>query len=59
LAQQSIACRLGIPINYLKKCPPEMQAYSMNHWIKKEKNEELFFRFDAEEVRAIFTPKYI
>ena len=35
-----------------------MQAYNMNHWIEKEKNEELFFRFDGEEVRAIFTPKY-
>ena len=30
----------------------------MNFWIKKEKNEELFFRFDGEEVRAVFTPKY-
>ena len=58
LAQQSIACRLGIPINYLRKCPPEVQAYNMNHWIKKEKNEELFFRFDSDEVRAIFTPRY-
>ena len=58
LAQQSIAWRLGIPINYLRKCPPEIQAYNMNHWIKKEKNEELFFRFDGEEVRAIFTPRY-
>jgi hypothetical protein len=58
MAQQSIAWRLGIPINYLRKCPPEMQAYNMNHWIKKEKNEELFFRFDGEEVRAIFTPRY-
>ena len=26
LAQQSIACRLGIPIHYLRRCPPEMQA---------------------------------
>jgi hypothetical protein len=58
LAQQSAACRLGIPINYLRKCPPEMQAYNMNYWMMKEKNEELFFRFDGEEVRAIFTPKY-
>jgi hypothetical protein len=58
MAQQSIAWRLGIPINYLRKCPPEVQAYNMNHWIKKEKNEELFFRFDGEEVRAIFTPRY-
>ena len=56
LAQQSIAWRLGIPINYLRKCPPEMQAYNMNHWIKEEKNEQLFFRFDQQDVRAIFTP---
>jgi len=58
LAQQSAACRLGTPINYLRRCPPEMQAYNMNYWMKKEKNEELFFRFDGEEVRAIFTPRY-
>ncbi len=30
----------------------------MNDWMKKKKNEELFFRFDREEVRAIFTPRY-
>ena len=58
LAQQSAACRLQIPINYLRRCPSEVQAYNMNFWMKKEKNEELFFRFDGEEVRAIFTPRY-
>jgi len=58
IAQQSIANRLGIPIQYLRKCPPEVQAYNMNHWIKEEKNEQLFVRFDGEEVRAVFTPKY-
>ena len=30
----------------------------MNHWIEHEKNEQLFFRFDGPEVRAIFTPRY-
>jgi len=35
-----------------------VQAYNLDHWIKEEKNEKLFFRFDGEEVRAIFTPKY-
>jgi hypothetical protein len=59
IAQQSIASRLGIPIQYLRKCPPEIQRYNMNYWIEKEKNEELFFRFDGDEVRAIFTPRYI
>lgn len=58
IAQQSIANRLGIPIQYLRKCPSEVQAYNMNHWIKEEKNEQLFLRFDGEEVRAVFTPKY-
>ena len=58
IAQQSIANRLGIPIQYLRKCPPEVQAYNMNHWIKEEKNEQLFVRFDGEEVRALFTPRY-
>jgi hypothetical protein len=31
----------------------------MNHWIRKEKNEQLFVRFDGNEVRAVFTPRYI
>ena len=59
IAQQSIASRLGIPIQYLRRCPPEIQRYNINYWIREEKNEELFFRFDKNEVRAIFTPRYI
>lgn len=59
IAQQSIANRLGIPIQYLKRCPEDIQAVNMNHWIRYEKNEELFFRFDGNRVRAIFTPRYI
>ena len=59
VAQQSIANRLGIPIQYLRRCPDDIQALNMNHWIRHEKNEELFFRFDGNDVRAIFTPRYI
>ena len=58
VAQQSICTRLGIPITYLRKCPNDVQAYNMNHWIEKERNPELFFRFDNSDVRAIFTPRY-
>lgn len=58
VAQRSISWRLGIPFNYLSKCPPELQAEQMNHWIKSEKREQLFVRFDDQEVRAIFTPRY-
>ena len=59
VAQQSIAYRLGIPIQYLRRCPESVQAYNMNFWITKEKNEELFFRFHNDQVRAIFTPRYV
>jgi len=58
-AQQSIANRLGIPIQYLRRCPEQIQQLNMNYWIQREKNEELFFRFDGEDIRAIFTPRYI
>jgi hypothetical protein len=57
-AQSLMANRLGIPIQYLQRCPAEVQAYNLNHWITRERNPELFFRFDGEDVRAIFTPRY-
>jgi hypothetical protein len=58
IAQRSAAYRLGIPYQYLRKCPPDIQALNMNYWIEHEKNDELFFRYDGDDVRAIFTTKY-
>ncbi|MBA3013086.1 MAG: DUF945 domain-containing protein [Desulfobacula sp.] len=59
VAQRSISNRLGIPYQYLQKCPKEIQAENLNYWIEKEKNTQLFFRFDGDDVRAIFTPRYV
>jgi len=59
VAQMSISNRLGIPFHYLKKCPPDIQRMNLNHWLAYERNEELFFRFNGDDVRAIFTPRYI
>jgi hypothetical protein len=59
VAQRSISNRLGIPYPYLRRCPPDVQAMNLNHWITKEKNEKLLFRFDGQDVRALFTTKYI
>jgi hypothetical protein len=58
MAQREFSYRLGIPIPYLKKCDPDVQAYNLNHWLEKERNEKLFVRFDGQEVRAVFTPRY-
>ena len=46
-AQSLMANRLGIPMQYLSKCPGEVQAYNLNYWIQQERNPELFFRFDG------------
>ena len=50
IAQRSITWRLGIPYQYLRKCPAEIQSVNLNYWIEHEKNEQLFFRFDGREV---------
>lgn len=57
-AQRQLSARLGIPHPYLKKCPRGLQESQLNHWLRFEENEQLFFRFDRREVRAIFTPRY-
>jgi hypothetical protein len=58
IAQRAICNRLGIPYQYLSKCPPAIQGVNLNHWIRHERNEKLLFRLDNNDVRAIFTPKY-
>ena len=58
VAQREFSTRLGIPYQYLARCPLDVQAFNLNHWIRREKNDELFFRFDGEDVRAVFTTKY-
>jgi hypothetical protein len=35
-----------------------VKALNLNHWITKEKNDQLLFRFDGQKVRAIFSLKY-
>jgi len=59
VAQRSISQRLGIPFPYLRRCPPDVQAMNLNHWIQKERNDQLLFRFDGPDVRAVFTKKYV
>jgi len=57
-AQRAICNRLGVPIQYLQKCDPLLQAVNLNEWLPKERNDNLFVRFDGNDIRAIFTPRY-
>ncbi len=58
IAQRSIAFRLGTPLQYISKCPPELQRDNLEYWLGHEKNEKLLFRFNGDSVRAIFTERY-
>jgi len=58
IAQKCIAWRLGMPHGYLQKCDCDLQSINLNRWLPEERNENLFFRFEGQDVRAIFTPRY-
>ena len=45
-------------MQYIKRCPGLSARLKLDYWLQQEKNEELFVRFDGNEVRAIFTPRY-
>jgi hypothetical protein len=59
-AQRLFANRLRIPHSYLVRCPAELQARNLNHWIEKEaeRRETLFCRFNGDKLRAVFTDRY-
>jgi hypothetical protein len=59
-AQRLFANRLRIPHSYLVRCPAELQAENLNHWIREEQEhrETMFCRFDGDRLRAVFTDRY-
>ena len=59
MAQRAMCDRLNIPIQYLRRCPPDIQAQNLNYWIKSITQKELFFRFDGDAIRSIFSTRYV
>ncbi len=57
-AQQEICNRIGVPAAYMRKCPPDLQERNLNFWMNSIERDELLFRFDGDDVRAIFTTQY-
>ena len=59
-AQRLFANRLRIPHSYLARCPEDLQAENLNHWIReeRERRETLFCRFEGSKLRAVFTDRY-
>jgi len=36
-----------VPISYLTRCPPDLRAINLNHWLRKEGGRNFFLRFDG------------
>lgn len=58
-AQRLFSNRLCIPFTYLEKCDADLQAENLNYWLEQERNDSLLIRFEGNEVRAVFTTRYI
>jgi hypothetical protein len=60
-AQRLLSNRLRVPYSYLSRCPSELQARNLNYWIEQERKQRdtFFCRFDGDQLRAVFTGRYV
>ena len=57
-AQTLIASRLHIPIEYLRRCPTELQRENLNYWLSTLEDRPMFLRHNDRGVRALFSDRY-
>ena len=59
-AKRLIGMRLNLPAPYIDRCPPELQAQNLNYWMNNvNANEKLFCRFVGNDLRCLFTERYV
>jgi len=60
----TLGIKLGIPVQYAQKCPPDLRATNFNYWLDQFPDKEFFVRFDGhpngatEKIRAVLSKKY-
>jgi hypothetical protein len=57
-AQRLFAQKLRVPIEYLLRCPEDLQEVNLNYWVESLGETPLFVRFEEEQVRAVFSLRY-
>lgn len=58
LALNQIAAKLGVPGPYLKKCPWDLRAENVNHWLHENRTRSFLLRCDGDEIRAVLSERY-
>jgi len=57
-AQRLFAQKLQVPLDYLSRCPQNLQEVNLNYWIRSLGETPLFVRFERDQVRAVFSTRY-
>lgn len=58
LALSQLGSKFGVPGAYLAKCPTELRAENLNHWLRESRYRRLLLRCDGDSVRAVLSEKY-
>lgn len=53
-----LAAKCRVPASYLVRCPPELRAENLNHWLRKKAGQRFLLRFDGRECRAVLSDRY-
>ncbi len=60
LALRQVASRVGVPIDYLRRCPPGLAAMNVNYWVQhgRQKQQALIRTIRGNQVRAVLSEAY-
>lgn len=60
-SEKQLLERMGIPLYYYLKCPPELRLENVSYWIEKLADTNVFIRLDIvdERVRAVLSPQFV
>ncbi len=60
LAQEQVCQKLGLPLSYLRRCPPWLQRQNLSFWLSKrqQKGGKVLLRTKGEWVRAFLSPSF-
>jgi len=58
LALSQLGSKFGVPGAYLAKCPTDLRAENLNHWLRENRYRRLLLRCDGDSVRAVLSEKY-
>lgn len=57
-AEAQLYSRIGIPVAYARRCPPELLTPHVNHWLEERSDQTWLLRQKDDQVRAVLSTSY-